>query len=66
MGGAISIRLIAFLIIGLILYGIARMIGVESTPALMTVVGFLSAVIIVVAEAVRRFFVKRSGQPNKS
>jgi hypothetical protein len=66
MGGAISARLIAFLIVGLILYGIARLIGVESTPQLTTVVAFLSAVVILIAEGVRRLLVKPPNPQNKS
>jgi hypothetical protein len=65
MGSAISARLIAFLILGLILYGIARLVGVEPSPQLTTVVAFLSAAIIVVAEAVRKLLAKPSGPANK-
>ena len=66
MGVAISVRLIAFLFLGLLLYGIARLIGVADTPQLITMAAFLSAVIIVVAEAVRKLVAKPADSNKKS
>jgi len=40
--------------LGLVLIGIARLAGIAYTPQLVTVAAFLSAVIIVIAEAVRK------------
>jgi hypothetical protein len=46
--------LIVLLCLGLVLIGIARLAGIAYTPQLVTVAAFLSAVIIVIAEAVRK------------
>jgi hypothetical protein len=65
MGGAISLRLIAFLGVGLVLVGVAAAAGIALTPALYTVAAFVSAVVIVAAEGLRKLLVKPSG-PDKN
>lgn len=66
MLGAATLRLVGFLCLALVLVGVAVAAGVAFTPALCSVAAFLSAVILVIAEGVRRLFVKPSGPDKKT
>ncbi|MGA8574340.1 MAG: hypothetical protein WB609_01475 [Candidatus Cybelea sp.] len=65
MATFVSVRLIAILSLALVLVGVAVATGIAFTPALCTVAAFLSAVIIVVVEAVRKLFIKPSNTGRK-
>lgn len=65
MASAVSVKLVAILCLALVLVGVAVAVGIAFTPALCTVAAFLSAVIIVVFDGVRKLFIKPSDTGKK-